>query len=176
MNNTNDLRINSKKIELAEKLIQKFKEDFLEQLDVIPTVEYDLKELHLTLGLLESIINKIAKKKYHYLNIDNFVTSKSRKREVVLSRQLFAYFARLNDFPLMRIGEKIGFDHSTIVHSKKTVEEKLFINDKLITTYYEEIKNEIEKRITSNGDVQSDREESSDPESVLPFMLDEGIY
>jgi chromosomal replication initiation ATPase DnaA len=168
------------KMELAHKLTEQFKKTFLEKLDIIPTVEYDLindcKAPKLTLELLEIIINNVAKKRYSHLNIDNFIRTKRRKREAVLARQLYAYIGREHDFGLVRIGDSIGFDHATIIHSKKTVEDKLSIKDKLITPFYEEVIYEIEKRIASDGDVQFDRKEPSNSEPVLPFILDEGIY
>lgn len=46
-----------------------------------------------------------------------------RKREIVFARQVIQYFLSINTkLPLVKIGEITGVDHSTLSHSRKTIE------------------------------------------------------
>ena len=61
--------------------------------------------------------------------------SKSRKYEIALSRQMAMYFSRkLTDEPLKTIGQSFGGrDHSTVLHSCKSIENYLATDKKVRT-------------------------------------------
>ena len=63
----------------------------------------------------------------HYEVTPNAVKSTSRKRDVVLPRQLAMYLAKkYTKMPAQRIGKLIGSrDHSTVLHAIATVEKRL---------------------------------------------------
>lgn len=68
----------------------------------------------------------------HYGVEPQAVNGKSRKREVVLARQLSMYFAqKYTHMPASRIGRLIGRrDHSTVLHSISKIEDRLRIESK----------------------------------------------
>lgn len=66
----------------------------------------------------------------HYGVTPNDVKGKSRKREVVVPRQLSMYLAKkYTNMPVSRIGKLIGSrDHSTVLHSIEQIEETINSN------------------------------------------------
>lgn len=70
------------------------------------------------------------------------IESKSRKRELVLYRQLFCYFMmKSKAFSLKSVGELIGNrDHTTVIHSVNTIQDLIDINDWQVVTSYNKIK------------------------------------
>jgi chromosomal replication initiator protein len=60
---------------------------------------------------------------YYHISYDRLLT-KTRKREVVLARQITMYFAKkFTKQSLKTIGDHFGgFDHTTVIHSCQTVE------------------------------------------------------
>ena len=63
------------------------------------------------------------------------VQSKSRKREIVLARQLYCfYMCFYTKLSLKRIGETIGGrDHTTVIHSRQTIIDLLDSLDEMVT-------------------------------------------
>ena len=63
----------------------------------------------------------------HHINVAD-MDKKTRKREIVQSRQISMYFASLlTKHTLSYIGNKIGRkDHATVLHAKKTVNDLMF--------------------------------------------------
>ena len=94
--------------------------------------------------LAERIIKRAVKVDNHPLTIDDIVEkvcthygveqrhvfSKSRKRDYVLVRQVSMYLAqKYTKMPASRIGQLIGGrDHSTVLHSCSTVEQRLQVD------------------------------------------------
>jgi len=106
--------------------------------------------------LAERIIKRAVKVDNHPLTIDDIVEkvcthygveqrhvfSKSRKRDYVLVRQVSMYLAqKYTKMPASRIGQLIGGrDHSTVLHSCSTVEQRLQV-DKLFQADLSSIEN-----------------------------------
>lgn len=90
---------------------------------------------------VDDIIEHVCR---HYEVSPSMVTGKSRKREIVIPRQLSMYLAKkYTNLPVSRIGKLIGSrDHSTVLHSINTI-EKAINNDK---SFAKEVK-EIEKAL-----------------------------
>lgn len=71
-------------------------------------------------------IDDISKTVCHYLNIaDNKIREKTRKKEIVLARQLAMYFSKeLTKSSLKTIGLHFGGrDHSTVIHACNSIEQ-----------------------------------------------------
>lgn len=82
----------------------------------VPAVELN-KELH-----LKAVISSICGVEWR------LIKGQTKKREVVIARQLFCVFAKfyLKPISLKAIGEMIGDrDHTTVIHSIKTVKEMI---------------------------------------------------
>lgn len=91
--------------------------------------------------LIKHISNVICK--YFELKIEVF-QSDSRKREVVMARQLAHYFSKkFTKLSLAKIGDEIGgLDHTTVLHSIKTV-KNLCDTDKEYFRKFKEIRDKI---------------------------------
>ncbi len=88
------------------------------------------------------------------------LTSKSRKRELVVARQIAIYFTKQHtDYSLKRIGQHFGGrDHSTIVYAIQSVQDRL-ATDRGFKATVEELKRMINRNIAprSRGIVVDER-------------------
>ena len=87
---------------------------------------------------VEEIIHSTCE---HYHVKDDSIYSSSRKRDIVLARQIAMYLTHkhLPNLSLARIGQQIGSkDHSTVLHACRTIEEQLKI-DKVLQLSVEDI-------------------------------------
>ena len=76
-------------------------------------------------------VDDILEKVCHHYNVEQqHVFSKSRKRDYVMVRQVSMYLAqKYTKMPASRIGQLIGGrDHSTVIHSCSTVEQRLKVD------------------------------------------------
>lgn len=65
------------------------------------------------------------------------VQSRERTEDVVFARQAYCYMAyRQTQQSMMKIGELIGRDHSTVTHSINTVKNYLKVNYRRFTDIY----------------------------------------
>ena len=89
-------------------------------------------------------------KHYPELEISNTIfediLSKSRRREVVLSRHLITYYCyRKRIGSLAWIGKKLGNkDHSTVIHARDGIEDLLQVKDNNLMPLYEITKHLLE--------------------------------
>jgi len=113
-----------------------------------------LNKREITLDLARDVIDKLVKNTKREISIDfiqetvceyfniepELLRSKTRKREIVQSRQIAMYFAKtLTKSSLATIGAKIGGkDHATVLHACKTV-NNLLETDKRFKDYIEDI-------------------------------------
>ncbi|MBK7631850.1 MAG: chromosomal replication initiator protein DnaA [Ignavibacteriales bacterium] len=91
-------------------------------------------------------IDDISKAVCHYLNIaENKIREKTRKKEIVLARQLAMYFAKeLTKSSLKTIGLHFGGrDHSTVIHACNSIEQ-MRNNDLSMKELIDSIRNKIE--------------------------------
>lgn len=88
---------------------------------------------------VDDILEKVCN---HYHVQQQNVFSKSRKRDYVMVRQISMYFAqKYTKMPASRIGHLIGGrDHSTVIHSCSTVEQRLKV-DKAFSAELSSIEN-----------------------------------
>jgi len=106
---------------------------------------------NIDMRLAERVIKRAVKIDDHPLTIDDIVesvcthynvstsaiSSRSRRRELVIARQVSMYLAqKYTKMPASRIGKLVGGrDHSTVIHSCKTVERLLKVDH----AFYDEI-------------------------------------
>jgi len=91
-------------------------------------------------------IDDISKAVCHYLNIaENKIREKTRKKEIVLARQLAMYFSKeLTKSSLKTIGLHFGGrDHSTVIHACNSIEQ-MRINELSMKELIDSIRNKIE--------------------------------
>ena len=91
------------------------------------------------------IISKLFKKIEKELGVTRAqLVSSSRKRTLVIPRQIFCHILyRTGKFSLGAIGQLLGNrDHTTVIHSVKSVTELLEIKDAQVTEIYNKIKSE----------------------------------
>lgn len=84
----------------------------------------------------------------HYHIKDESVYSSSRKRDIVLARQIAMYLTHkhLPNLSLAGIGQQIGSkDHSTVLHACRTIEEQIEM-DKTLQTAIEDIERKMHSR------------------------------
>ena len=81
---------------------------------------------------IDDIVEKVC---HHYGVSQQQVMSRSRKRNYVLVRQVSMYLAqKYTRMPASRIGQLIGGrDHSTVIHSCTTVEQRLKVDKAFVT-------------------------------------------
>lgn len=92
----------------------------------------------------ESVISAVAA---YYRVSKADLTGKSKKKEIVIPRQICCYLmCDLLSLPLISIGKELGGrDHTTIIHSRDKIEEMTRVNDK-IAKDVDDIKNIILKK------------------------------
>ena len=93
---------------------------------------------------IEDVVAKVC----DYYNLDErIIQSKTRKKEVVLTRQIAMYLAKkLTDLSTAKIGKMIGNrDHATVLHSYKTIKDCVEVDKELRETI-DKIEKEIKKR------------------------------
>lgn len=94
---------------------------------------------------VDDIVNSTCE--YYHVKTDS-VFSSSRKRDIVLARQVSMYLAHkhLPSLSLVRIGQCIGSkDHSTVLHACRTIEDQLEIN-KVVEQAIDEIEAKLKTR------------------------------
>jgi ATPase involved in DNA replication initiation len=112
----------------------------------------DLKLAENVIGRIVSVpkqreitVEKIRDVVCSYFNLSvDAISTKSRKREVVQTRQIAMYLSRqMTKSPLSTIGSLIGKrDHATVLHAEKTVGDLMQI-DKNLRTQIDEITKQI---------------------------------
>ncbi len=92
----------------------------------------------------ENVISAVAA---YYRVSKAELTGKSKKKEIVIPRQICCYLmCELLSLPLISIGKELGGrDHTTIIHSRDKIDEMVRVNDK-IAKDVDDIKNIILKK------------------------------
>lgn len=141
----------SEKREKMEAVANAFKSSFYNEFGFEPLVFYeDLNEIkeHYRRRVANIIgMDEIIEICNRYVDINQFpngIKNRSRKRELVLIRHLFMYFAYRLNFNTTTIGKKLGYDHATVIHAHKQISALLDTGNseciKLHSLIYEEIR------------------------------------
>ncbi len=112
-------------LELAERVVRK-------------VVNCEKKEIS-----VNDIVDLVCK---HYGVATNAIYTKTRKRDVVLARQVSMYLAKKNtELSAAKIGVMIGNkDHATVVHACKTIKEQMSVN-KNFSSEIDELQTELKR-------------------------------
>lgn len=148
------------RIRIAENLISEFKTKFRGEVGVDAIVTYSFKADNVprvTLRELEGIVNGIFEKHFPEAYIKDGIRSKNRKSIIVTFRFIFFKVAREMFYPLVPIATYLGYNHATVLHAARTIQNLIDTNDLRVITYYNLIKNEIQIR-TDNITNVSDTE------------------
>lgn len=121
-------------------ILNKCQED-IEQLTKLPvTVYYRIKFHHLSSPDLIRIICEVCDVSWEQIK-SNF-----RKSHYVIARQLYCWFAfQVQKKKLCTIAEKIGRDHTSVIHSRDKVQNMIETNDELYMEPFQEIQRRIDE-------------------------------
>jgi hypothetical protein len=105
--------------------------------------------------------------------IDIVKDTSKRNRDLVSYRQVFCYIAREAGYTYKTIGNVIGKDHSTVIHSYRTISDLIEIKDIEITRLYEKVVQYV--KINHNATIiePSLAEECDDESSGLLILSEE---
>jgi hypothetical protein len=160
----------------AEDMIQEFTSKFYDKFGFWPVVKFNINSFFippLSLSQAEEIVNDMFKKHAPEAYPAEGIRSKLRRQQVVLHRQIFFKIARESGYGFKAIGEFVGFDHATVLHSNTNIRNKLEIKDMEVVRTYNLIKNEIQDRHGDDGNVQHDPNRTAESQSVLLSLLQE---
>ena len=114
--------------------------------------------------VLEDIVVETMHKRYPELSYIKDLTVKVRRREIIMWVQAYSHLAYLLGFTKTYIGKSIDKNHATVIHSIKTSENLLSIEEKQFTEVYNLILKSIQKYV---GIISTDPSEKFDTKSVL---------
>lgn len=107
-----------------------------------------------TLGEIETCVNTILWKNPG-LSIPEGIKTKTRNRVVVLHRQCFFYIGACMGYSEWKMGDFLGkFNHSTVNHSKCTIQDFLEIKDTYVKNLINDIKNELKEKFGYDRSIQ----------------------
>jgi hypothetical protein len=143
----------------AENMIQEFTVAFYNKFKVTPIVSYAadvsiLSRVHLS--EIERIANQELAKWYEPMsNTDVIPTVRTRKRQrtIVTYRHLYFYFSRQLGYSLNTIGERIGYDHASVLHGSTTIQNLIDNRDKLVIYKYTEMQKFLLEDAKPNNEV-----------------------
>jgi hypothetical protein len=147
-------KLKNQRLENIEMFIKQFKTDFESLYDTTPVVIYTLKDevtYPISLNELEKICDAFIEP-----NSKLHIREKNRKRNIVIARHIFFYIAYKMGYTTTYLGEYLGWDHASVIHGKKSVNNLLDINDSELVNKVKQIYDEVEKRIRVNTVIQFD--------------------
>lgn len=129
----------------------------------------------LMLEELEAIINDLITKD-PWLGPGQKLTGRSRKRRLVVYRQLFYSIGLHMGYTTTHVGSYLGYDHATVIYSARTAKNQIEVGDPLTLEILKTIEDEIQERHGDDGVLQSDQQESADTKPVLSPLLNKRRY
>lgn len=139
---------------LEDKLIKKFKKEFNEKIGYTPQVitlyDDNSNMPKIELDELIYVINNIMEKKFGDRKINRKlmrITSFLRTRDVSEYRFIYFKIGRLMGYTLNDIGnrletdERIGYDHTTVIHGIKTFDNLLSTSEEFALKYQHVVDN-----------------------------------
>lgn len=161
--------IKQKKLaEDAAEFVKKFSDEFYNTFGVYPIVNYSFDNLPylISLNQLIEVLNDLILEDEEISN-KLTVKNRTRKREIVMYRQCgFVVATRMNYGP-SRIAEAFGFDHATVIHANRVINELIETRDKHTLIILNRIQNELKKRFGTDGNVQPHDRSGTNSEPVL---------
>ena len=137
-------------IEQADNEIDKFRKSFYSKFGVYPYVTYSFDNINeISFSELIKLINEDLENTYPNV-FEKGIFTKTRKKEVVLRRQIFCRITTDMGLSSLQIGKLLNMNHSTVLYSKRVVAEMLLINDPIITNLYWHIINKAKNKIKND--------------------------
>lgn len=157
-------------IQLEKKLIDEFKEKFLEKVGYEPVVLTKVETNKYSVPLMS--LEQLAEYFEPFLPLQFGkklgLTSKSRKREVVELRMMFCFLARSMRYKLGAVGDFLGGrDHTTVIHNVATFQNLIETNE-LFRYHFLEILTHIKENHESSTLDQSDKVQREPQSAVFP--------
>ena len=119
--------------------------------------------------LLESLVLQ-AIKIHTNIKIKSLSNITTRRRNYILWVQCFSYMAWKIGMSKSAIGRLLNKNHATIIHSIKTVEALLSINEREMTQTYNRILKQIKDYV---GTISGNAEEQNNTESIFDTLWDQ---
>lgn len=96
---------------------------------------------HPSLKDLETIVMlKLKDAHQEYNSFESFKDLKTRKRSVILHKQIYSYIAHIEyEYSKSAIARHLNQDHTSVIHSIRSVSDALDTNDKLVMSLYYDI-------------------------------------
>jgi hypothetical protein len=136
--------------EKADNEIDKFKKTFYNKFGVYPYVTYSFDNINeMSPSELLKLINEDLENTYPN-TFKKGIFTKTRKKEIVLRRQIFCRITTDMGLSSSQIGKFLNIDHSTVIYSKRVVAEMLLIKDPIITNLYWHIINMAKTKIKND--------------------------
>jgi hypothetical protein len=149
---------NKEKIKRAEKLIDDFQYTFYKEVGVVPDVCYDIyvdSLPKLLLPQIEEAVNYTFKLNFPEAFPNQGIRNRARHTITIAFRYIFFKIARDMGYTFPVMSSYIGFDHATILHAVKSMNNLLETKDPVTIKYYNLVKNEIKRRVVNNADVHN---------------------
>ena len=105
----------------------------------------------------KEIVANIATAVTGYKVTPELMESRTRKREVVIARQILMYIMWQNKLTLTTIGAAFRKDHATVIHARKTVMRDLEMGYNPTTSIYEKCKARVDESILTGEEENTKR-------------------
>lgn len=132
----------NEQLKLTDKLMSEvrdlFNEYFIKMgMVALPTIEVKTEIDRTRIGLRElvAVVNSRIDRKLY----PSGLTTRSRRRDLVMRRQVTAHIGRQLGYALSLVGRVINVDHATVIHSCKLVDNLLEKKDLEMIKVYDEI-------------------------------------
>ena len=138
--------------------VARFKWMFRRKFGCTPLVKYKIGLRYfnsLSLDDLLHIINTKLRERTPF-DLPEGIATKSRQRHIVEYRHMYFKFAKDMGFGLCTTGRSIGFNHATVVHGAKSINDLLDAKNKTITILYKDLEECIFKHIEHETIVEDD--------------------
>jgi hypothetical protein len=138
--------VNKKQIKEAEETIETFKQKFYGKYGVWPIVTFPISEPKLKVNSFaeaEDIVNTIMNKKEGHTHK---LRDRVRMRSVVEYRQVLFKILFDLGYTCTSIAEHFGYDHATVIYSKKSVERLLETKNYRIINIVTILENELKEQ------------------------------
>jgi len=145
------------KYESAKELVEEFQTLFKSMFNTTPVVLYELDDLKLpsmVLNELEIIVNGVYKREFPDIPNVEGIRSKKRLFTTIMFRYIFYKIAREMGYPLTVIGKYLGFDHATVLHGTRCINNLLETNEPRCIKFYNHVRYEVQNRAIDNANVQ----------------------
>jgi len=151
------IKVSKEKIIEAKLFVNTFKSDFYKKYGFNPLVIYEfIPDVVYPIPLIE--LEDICNSFVDFKKYKKGIKTVTRKRDLIVYRQLFMHIAYKMSYKLKTIGNHVNREHSLVIHSYTHIKDLLESRDVKVCTCYKKIEDAIKQRIRINALFQSDIE------------------